>query len=574
MRRTLVLLMMFSVGFVACQKDKTIIRNENEAKEETLSVNADQKTAFGRILSKAVSKNEALRAFLKSEAIKQLDNDYDVIYGFCKDHFVQGKETFQDVLTDFEEYPGQLEEIVINNPTLTILVPQLPGDVFSADTWDTKNTIPFVTANVGKAIPVYYDGIEVYRIKENEVPAIATLLVKDNERIRSKTPSLKASSGLNKTSYEFISEAFDGFSKTKSRATVQNDPNLRTFLNTFDFEVSPKIMQGATEFPITNGGWQRDYVYYNLKNIPNPKGVLDRSYYECISAIKITNSGLSLMMDQDDPTYSNTDNYNTRDEKRSYRGPGKFWRDGKFEIQIDVLINDISGAGSVFSTVVSAKGDELFGSEYSETVNVPPRNSPAGTPTYVYRTLSKMVPRYFYCHIPIKEWELDKMGSSWKISLRENDDNTVITQSETTTTKFASNFGVDVGWGEKVKIGLKFGVSAEVTNTSTTSVQRTLSNDFLGDAIVNFSDPILRNTTKIPGDDYGFVVDLKSLDRRLSAVNYINMVDYDPSFRKVYGYEDEQDAIKSSAQNRLNLSSFNPIVSTNFEIIMTPVYKY
>lgn len=55
---------------------------------------------FAKILSKAVYADEDLRVFLKEEAIKQFDNDYDVFYPFVKDETISGGRTFREILVE------------------------------------------------------------------------------------------------------------------------------------------------------------------------------------------------------------------------------------------------------------------------------------------------------------------------------------------------------------------------------------------------------------------------------------------------------------------------------------------
>lgn len=560
----LIILMILSCGKVHDNLSESVSNVKGELTVESARL------AFTHILSKAVVAEFEVRSFLKKEALKMKDNDFDVIYAFCKNDVILNGKTFKEVLIEYENYEGEIDKIEQIIPTLTILIPSLIADSFSASTWDTKTDIPFVTTNVLNKQTVVYDGLLMGNLENDEIPATAVLVVKENERI--KIP-MSRSLNITSESFEFVNEAFNGGRGSRIPEYV---PVKYTNRNKFDFEISDKIVKGFNEFPTGGGGWQRDYIYYGLKNEPNTKGPLNRSYYECISAIKITESGLALMMDQDDPRYNQEDNFeNSSTPGRNLRGAAKFWTDGNFEIQIDVLINDLNGAGASYSTVLSVPPDQLFDAEYSQMII-----SEGGRlgKTYVYRKLIKLHPKFYYCHIPIKEWDLEKMGSSWKISVRENDDNTIITTSETISSKVATNFGIDYNWDilEKLKLGLKFGNSIEDTSTQQVSIQRTKSNDFLGDAIVNFWDAILRTNNPVSASNIGFVVDLKSLDRRLSAKNYINVVEYNPISQSIssLSYAVEQANIKAQAKNRYELGSFNPIVNNNYEIIMLPVYKY
>ncbi len=61
---------------------------KNSVNESTLS-EADAQKAFAKVLSVAVAKDGTLRSFLKNEAVRQYDKDYDVFYPFVKDKIVE-----------------------------------------------------------------------------------------------------------------------------------------------------------------------------------------------------------------------------------------------------------------------------------------------------------------------------------------------------------------------------------------------------------------------------------------------------------------------------------------------------
>lgn len=61
---------------------------KNSVNESTLS-EADAQKAFAKVLSVAVAKDGTLRSFLKNEAVRQYDKDYDVFYPFVKDEIVE-----------------------------------------------------------------------------------------------------------------------------------------------------------------------------------------------------------------------------------------------------------------------------------------------------------------------------------------------------------------------------------------------------------------------------------------------------------------------------------------------------
>lgn len=66
---------------ISCQEKETIIVSDDDYVELD---SESAKQEFAVILSKAVYENEALREFLKSEALTQFDKDYDVFYPWTK----------------------------------------------------------------------------------------------------------------------------------------------------------------------------------------------------------------------------------------------------------------------------------------------------------------------------------------------------------------------------------------------------------------------------------------------------------------------------------------------------------
>ncbi len=82
------------------------------------------------------------------------------------------------------------------------------------------------------------------------------------------------------------------------------------------------------------------------------------------------------------------------------------------------------------------------------------------------------------------------------MDFEESDNSTEITESILSTTKFATNFGVEANIFKK--IGLKFGASLENTSTSTVSRKYTLNSDYLGVAIVNFADKVIVGRGVLP----------------------------------------------------------------------------
>lgn len=139
MKKTKILFVaMTALLIVACAKEPQF------SQEQASYVKViDEDTAlrnFSVALSKAVCSEQSVREFLKREALKQVDNDYDVFYPFVKNLQVDGSRTFGDVISQYLE--GDIKEIESAVPTLNILVPDmtwLDSQGFCAEKWDTSD---------------------------------------------------------------------------------------------------------------------------------------------------------------------------------------------------------------------------------------------------------------------------------------------------------------------------------------------------------------------------------------------------------------------------------------------------
>ena len=576
---------------ISCKKE---IRNQSENIVNTeSSTEKSNLQTFSIILSKAVSKNKPLRDFIKAEALKQKDNDFDVIYELCKNEKIADNKTFRDILIENETFEGAITKIETELPTITVLVPTLPNDSFTPHNWSTENQIPMIGYVNKTEVDMYLNGEKSMTLKNGQVPGFPTLVVKNNERIRMRGAGIKASSKspLSTTQLEFVHEAYDGINnptKPYSEAKAESISKLNasatrlasgnTASNSFDdpyyFETSQILTDAYNKFLPQNGGWQRDYIYYNLENTPDAKGGLNQTMTESIMAIKINPSALSIIQDEGDPTYNT--NFTISANEGIY-STAKMWTEGNFDVQIDVVTSDVQGGGSAISQVLSIPAIELFDVQYTTQGYGNPRY---GDYTTVY-TFKEVLPKYYYCNIPIKEWNLQHMGYTWKISVRENDKATTYIDSEKVSTKFATNFSIEPATGILKKIGLKFGASAEKVEEVTSTVQRTQENDFIGDALVSFGDAVLTSGNKVEDIKNLFIIDLKTKARRESATTYVNHVPTKREGSNPRGgtpsprpYTAEQNDIRATAKNIYSLSNFNKVYNNNFEIVMVPVYKY
>ncbi|WP_454881634.1 hypothetical protein [Sphingobacterium detergens] len=495
MKRKFIAIAVFSICLQSCVKDE--IKSPKVDQVESFANENVAKEKFAIILSKAVSSNQSMRNFIQEEALKMMDNDYDVFYPFIKDEILDNNLSFRDNLLKVTDQET-LSRIEGKLPLLTIYVPTLPSG-FSPETWHSKSEIPAVVAEgnyKNNELAFFQNGEEKIKIKANQIPGFPTLVVKSNERIAVKNKALLASSGSGqnvKGNYQFISSEFEN-KEIRSGATKganKRDLNISKRANstsltgvawgerktTIDLDLYNVATSGIfhtitayKEFENQSDAWHRDYIYYRLQ--PNStEGKFQRGVYkEFIHYLSISESGFNLMTntnsDPDDPILS-----------RSKVGSPNFWSDGYFELRFDVISNAKDGVGERFTDIKSIKPQDLFDIEY-EIV--------AGS-VYV---IKKITPKFAKVDVPLQEWDLENLTYGWKISVSELDQASTSTVSTTNTSKFATNFGLD-----KTKIGLKFGASIEIGSSKTHTYTVQNVTDELGDVLVYFGDRLCLGET-------------------------------------------------------------------------------
>jgi hypothetical protein len=101
-------------------------------------------------------------------------------------------------------------------------------------------------------------------------------------------------------------------------------------------------------------------------------------------------------------------------------------------------------------------------------------------------------------NISLMSWDLGDFSTAMKISIAEEDPSGQEQETTESTVEFAGNAGVDLGWGNDFKVGLKFGASAKQISSVKFTRTIQIGDDELGEAWVNFGDMIILSESKIP----------------------------------------------------------------------------
>lgn len=449
------------------------IKNNNTVDKDFL------KTKFGYVFAKILAEDKDVREIIRNEALKKIDYDYDVLYTMIKDKKNCMGKSIEELLLNYIS-KDSLSIIIKQCPTLTIFVPQLPEETFSAEKWDISNTIPKVAIRLSSSIntPILDEFGGKRILLANEIPLFPVVVIKENERITTnkhlQTRKI-TNNELDENGLTFLDSSFDNSStkpQTKNSAT-----RISTNIN---FE---KLKKAYGKYP--NGtGWQRDYIYYDISS-ESPNGPFNYSYKEFIWGFEMigdVQGAINKISDQSgDPQFKG----NIIGESNGLiRLSGSGWTDGEYEFQVKVYVASKTAVGNEFTTFFRIKGSDLFDVKgYRD-----------GDVIRVRSGQNKKV--LFKEPIPLFSWNLEDYSSTIKISIEEVDANEVIKNTVSSITEFATNFSFNKTLGKTLKLGAQFGGSTKDSRTVSFEKTTTLGNDELGEVIVNFGDIVLADTTK------------------------------------------------------------------------------
>ncbi len=467
-------------SFFSCEKetlnsDTNIIDDNQLANTIEYDYLSSLKKEFATALSKAVEKSQPLRVFLKEEALKMFDNDYDVLYHTIKNQKLSDGTTIRELLLQFYAEEAQLMAIENEIPTLTIMIPELPEDSFSADLWNTENEIPKIALSLRNtnSVPFFEaDGTE-FIFSPEKIPAFPVLVVKENERVVQESDTHKSfAKGSRFTtdkefSFRFLDDRFDRSKNTPQykALTTNQEAKVKTAYETYK----------------STDGWQRDYVYYNITPSAS-SGEFTYDYQEHLTSFRMEGNAMTAynkIADQtNDPQLVDTTSENANADISAG------WTGGYFEFKANVLINGKNGAGSETSIYIPIIPQNLFDLNYTYHPPVVGR----GIRRPAYYTFESIAHKTALLDLPIFNWDLDQYATSIKISIEEVDltETTVVT--ETRNAEFATNFEIK---GTLLKVGLKYGASRKENETQTIQTSVTQGSDNLGDVIINFADDII-----------------------------------------------------------------------------------
>lgn len=498
---------MFFILACTQETDNLVPTNEETTTQVTELTTAEAQIRFAKLLSQAASGSVEVRKFLKAEATRQFDNDYDVFYPMVKDKLVTDGKSFRDILLSYCETPNELAEIEQSQLLLNILIPDLTlfWD-FNAEKWDANNEEIVVMCRDDESDTMYENGESIGQIAKGDVPGFPCLVVKNNERLRVKNVNTRSG----EAAYEFISDAFDGSKRIEHPATRHSEKD-ETLEPTEDLskgiaasELTTNIINAWKEFKDVRGAYQRDYIYYGI-NKDNQPGVLDRNIREELYRFRIQADAFKPIADQkgSDPELlkpSQKKRYLTKEEILQ-----KIWSDGKFEIYFNSYIaSDNSEKAMEHQLCFSIDPRDLFS---IEKVHVKHQNSTGfrhSKNTYSV-DVANLKSKWYYPaakgsgnKVFVLPWDLYSKSYTIHLFVEERDDSQKIKTTKNVVNEFVNkaDFSIEGGGevsGIKLNAKLGYGISSTTTITNTIEIETTTDSDNLGTLSFLYNDPIIKS---------------------------------------------------------------------------------
>lgn len=481
-----ILVVFFSL--CSCTKEEALLPSNNFlSKEETTK-------EFAIILSKAVYAEPSIRKFLKENAIKQFDYDYDVFYPWVKDLSVNGNQSFRDLLLKYDD-KHQLPFIEESLPLLNILVPDwqwIHEDCFSINTWDTSiNEVAVAYLGDDNRIKIFGNGTQYDDFPINSYPSFPVLVIKDNDRLTYKeTPSTKG----NHIDYSFISEAFNASCvatkayshelDTVIQFNVGNGYEYRSDISGYAYGGVTSPAFNAYSVAAANPGMtQRDYVYYGIDGSQN-NGLINTSYHERLYRMKFTSININALWDSDEDYKPRAYVRDTDDPFTNQELQAMTWTDGALDLEFVVMAgpewSDQKFASIplerafTLKSVQRWKGYNFFGSWTS----------------WIYCVdRSDFIPKWFLPSINLFNWDIRLYPGRYQVKIMEIDPSISTEVTTTSTDNWLLNFTLE--WGKTFKLGFNSGNSSMQQRQTTYHYTWQQDSDNLGSFTVFYSDPFV-----------------------------------------------------------------------------------
>jgi hypothetical protein len=167
----------------SCSNEKDFTEDKNALELNRISQKDEKsilKEKFAYSLMKSLNESQILRDLIKNEALKMFNKDYEVLVYTIKDNRLENGMTLEETLNKNSENNFQLSNLLQIEPTLTLLVPELPLESFSAKKWNTQSEIPAVAirTNYTNEVPLITPELKLDVMPSDVIPVFKFILFK------------------------------------------------------------------------------------------------------------------------------------------------------------------------------------------------------------------------------------------------------------------------------------------------------------------------------------------------------------------------------------------------------------
>lgn len=498
----------------ACSDEIAGFENEAETTDNAIAeVNLTDKqetlTTFAKTLSAAISDRKDVREFLKEEALKQFDNNYDILYQLVKDQTVSGDETLQDILAEYSS-EAQMEGIAANIPLLNIYLTRTAFlGIYPEDLDVDDSEIPVAVASADSTL-MFFGGESEPALPAGEVPAFHVFVVGENSRVvasqqQTGSGNKSASAGY---SFNFKSPAFDGSKRS-------NLKSVRT-------SASVLGSRAITAYSYFNGNgdglnqkaFQRDYIYYGITP-EKTSGTLVKSVSEYLCYLKVPVSAYFTISDEKENENSVYGDPYVKQNSYSKKGGrptesdviNNLWQRGAYNFKVEIITSTESSAVEAY---IPLTPEQLWKFNIKESH----KHS-----TWFHRSRHTYTidPKDFTANdvflaepIDLGKWHIGEESVFRYVRISEEDTGTEVTTEETFDMSNAKSSNVT---GEvKVSVGMTdvtTNISTSAVNSSTTEkntkvikTKKVQDSDNLGTVRIYFYDPIIDSKSKSKSAPY------------------------------------------------------------------------
>lgn len=506
-KKTLTYLFIMLAMMTTSCNDKELLTNSTDVThEETASLSeAQAQKEFAIILSKAAYKSSKLRSFLKENAQKQFDNNYEVFYPYTKTSQVEDGKTFRQLMVE-NSSEAEIRAIEKATPLLTVFIPDLSMfNAFDVNKWDVSKQEILVTYDKGNRQTIFYEnGKEEFQLSAMEVPAFPFLLVKSTKRM--KVVGTTRSNGNSEPVYDFAHDIYRPQPKTRAEwrySTVKNDTlPIDTYVN--KNEISPLVIEAYNACKGDDYSLQRDYIYYGLSKANPTNGKLRPNIREKFIKFKVNPNALDRISDYQ----SNLDNdpyleeaYFKRYDPDLAEIIRNVWHEGKFTFVFEFFWGNRTQTMSPIEIRIDVPAADLF---HVDSLHRAYQHSTFFRKSkYVYTVkVEDISPKWVRMPenqnlISPSSWDLSTLATNVYVKAKEFDEGYKQSKTVTYSSTFAQkgNFGLEAGF-DKIKMILGINLDHSSSKSHSITIEESNNSDDLGACYINYTDKVILSDDK------------------------------------------------------------------------------